>query len=58
VKRWAARQLQQQGLRKQATRRAVTLFRSAFAYERQAAPDEPIIAALQELADRFPGSGA
>lgn len=37
--------------------RAVALSRSVFAYERQAEPDEAIIATLQELAERFPDRG-
>jgi putative transposase len=56
-KRWIAVQLQQHGLSQRAACRAVSLSRSVFAYERQTEPDEPIIAALQELAERFPDRG-
>jgi putative transposase len=37
--------------------RAVSLSRSTLAYERQEAKDEPVIAVLQELAERFPDRG-
>lgn len=49
--------MQQQGLSQRAACRAVSLSRSVFAYERQAAPDEPVVAVLQEMAERFPDRG-
>lgn len=49
--------LQQHGLSQRRACRAVSLSRSTLRYEREASDDEPIIAVLQELTERFPDRG-
>lgn len=49
--------MQQHGLSQRAACRAVLLSRSVLAYTPRAADDEPLIAVLQELAERFPDRG-
>lgn len=49
--------MQQHGLSQRAACRAVSLSRSVLAYTPRVADDEPLIAVLQELAERFPDRG-
>jgi hypothetical protein len=50
-------ELQQHGLSQRAAYRAASLPRSVLAYKRREADDEPVIALLQEFAERFPDRG-
>lgn len=49
--------MQQYGLSQRSACRAVGLSRSVLTYERRTAADDAVIAALQELAERFPDRG-